>query len=122
MHQVLSLRADLPELKDGTCDYLGVRISDGDLFGVSWEAPSGWAVPLTDLASSAVDVLIGLPREHFAWDANTQYLVQDVFNHLPVNGQPGLAVAEGQELENLTLHLGSLESALLVIRRMASVP
>jgi hypothetical protein len=61
-----------------------------------------------------------LPRQHFAWEENSQYLVQDVFNHLPVNRQPGVAV-RGRDLENLMLSLGPLESALLVIRKISGI-
>lgn len=121
VQRVLSLRAGLPELNEGTCDYLGITISDENVFGVSWEAPTGWAVPLTNLGPSAADVRIGLPRAHFAWEADSQYLAHDVFNHLAVNRQPGVAV-RGRELESLTVRLGPLESALLVIRKIASAP
>jgi hypothetical protein len=118
---VLALRANLPELNDGTCDYLGVKVSGDSVFGVSWETPSGWAVPLTNLGPSAVDVRVSLPPKHFAWEENAQYSVQDVFNHLPVNGQAGVTL-RGRELQSLTLQLGSLESALLVIRKNSGIP
>jgi hypothetical protein len=66
-------------------------------------------------------VRVGLPRAHFAWEEDSQYLVWDVFNYLPVNGQPG-TVLRGRDLENLTLRLGSLESALLVVRKIPGIP
>jgi hypothetical protein len=74
---------------------------------------------LTNLGPSSLDVRVSMPHAHFAWEEDSQYLAQDVFNHLSVNGQPG-AVLRGRDLENLTLRLGSLESALLVIRKIAS--
>lgn len=114
--RVLALRAGLPELNEGACDYLAVKISDDNVFGVSWEAPSGWAVPLTNLGPNALDVGVSLPREYFAWEADSQYSVQDVFKHLPVNGQAGVML-RGRDLENLTLRLGPLESALVVVRK-----
>jgi hypothetical protein len=72
------------------------------------------------MGPSSLEVRVSLPRRHFAWEEDSQYLVQDVFNHLPVNGQPG-AVLRGRELENLTLRLGSLESGLIVIRKITGV-
>jgi hypothetical protein len=116
--RVLSLRADLPEMNEGRCDYLAVKVSDDAVFAVSWESKAGWAVPLTNLGPSSLDVRVSLPREHFAWEEDSQYLVRDAFNHLAVNGQPGAAV-RGRDLENLTLRLGALESALLAIRKIA---
>jgi hypothetical protein len=121
VQRVLTLRGDLPELNEGRCDYLAVKVSDDAVFAVSWESPSGWAVPLTNLGPASLDVRVGLPRAHFAWEEDSQYLVWDVFNYLPVNGQPG-TVLRGRDLENLTLRLGSLESALLVVRKIPGIP
>jgi hypothetical protein len=118
--RVLTLRGELPELTEGRCDYLAVKVSDDAVFAVSWESPSGWAVPLTNMGPSSLDVRFSLPRGHFAWEENSQYLVQDVFNHLPVNGQTG-AVLRGRDLESLTIRLGSLESGLIVIRKITGV-
>jgi hypothetical protein len=116
--RVLSLRADLPELNDGHCDYLAVKVSDDAVFAASWESKAGWAVPLTNLGASSLDVRVSLPHEHFAWEEDSQYFVRDAFNQLAVNGQLGAAV-RGRDLESLTLRLGALESALLVIRKIA---
>jgi len=120
VQRVLTLRGELPELNDGVCDYLGVGISSDAVFAVSWDSPSGWAVPLTNLGPTSVDVRVSLPHKHFAWEEDSQYLVRDVFNHLPVNGQPGVAL-RGKDLENLTVRLGSLESALLAVRKIQKV-
>jgi hypothetical protein len=120
VQRVLTLRSDLPELREGRCQYLGVKVSDDAVFAVSWESPSGWAVPLTNLGPASLDVRVSLPHDSFTCEENSQYLVRDVFNHLPVNGQPGVAL-RGRDLENLTLRLGSLESALLVIRKIPGV-
>ena len=117
----MALRGDLPELNEGRCDYLAVKVSDDAVFAVSWESPSGWAVPLTNLGPTSLDVRVSLPRAHFAREEDSHYLVRDVFNHLAVNGQPSVAL-RGRELENLTLRLGSLESALLVIRGLRAHP
>jgi hypothetical protein len=120
VQRVLTLRGDLAELREGRCEYLGVKVSDDAVFAVSWESPSGWAVPLTNLGPASLDVRVSLPRDFFAWEEDSQYLVRDVFNHLPVNRQPGVAL-RGRDLENLTLRLGSLESALLVIRKIPGI-
>jgi len=63
-------------------------------------------------------VRVSLPHDRFPWEEDSQYLVSDVFNHLPVNGQPQ-ATVRGRDLENLTMRLGSLESALLVINMLS---
>jgi hypothetical protein len=118
--RVLNWRADLPEFKEGRCDYLAAKVSDDAVFAVSWESPQGWAVPLTNLGSASLDVRVSLPHSHFAWEQDSQYLVQDVFNQLPVNGQPR-ATVRGRDLENLTIRLDSLESALLVIQKFPGV-
>jgi hypothetical protein len=120
VQRVLAWREDLPELHEGHCDYLAVKVSDDAVFVVSWESPTGWAVPLTNLGPVSLDVRVSLPRPHFAWEEDSQYLVQDVFNRLPVNGQAG-TVLRGRDLENLTLRLGPLESALLLIRKIPGV-
>jgi hypothetical protein len=120
VERVLRWRADLPELKDGRCDYLAAKVSDDAVFAVSWESPAGWAVPLTNLGPNSLDLRVGLPRVSFAWEDESQYLVEDVFNRLPVNGQ-ARPVVRGRDLENLTLRLAPLESALLVIRKVPAV-
>jgi hypothetical protein len=121
VQRVLTLRGDLPELNEGRCDYSGVKVSDDAVFAVSWESPSGWAVPLTNFAPTHLELRVSLPHARFNWEPDAQYLVRDVFNNLPVNRQPGTAL-RGQDLESLTLGLGSLESALLVIRKIPGIP
>jgi hypothetical protein len=134
VQRVLALRRDLPELNAGRCEYSDVKVSDDAVFAVSWSTPSApasaevstpsrsttpgssWAVPLTNTGPANLDVRVSLTREHFNWEKNSLYLVRDVFNHLPVNHQPEAAL-RGQDLENLTLRLNSLESALLVVRK-----
>jgi glycosidase len=115
--RVLTLRANLPQLNEGYCDYLGVEVSDDAVFAVSWESPQGWAVPLTNLGPNSLDVRVSLPPARFAWEGDSEYVVREVFNLLPVHGQ-GRMTVRGRDLENLRLRMGSLQSALLVIDKV----
>jgi hypothetical protein len=113
--RALSLRQSVPELRGKRCDYLKVKVSDDSVFAVSWEAASGWAIPLTNFGEPSLKVRVSLPRAEFHWKPNAAYLVQDVFSHKPVNGGQE-TVLRGPDLENMSTPLDSLESALLVVR------
>jgi hypothetical protein len=115
VRRILTLRRELPEIKHGRCEYLKVLVPETAVFAVSWETPSGWAVPLTNLGQAKLSVRAGLPRERFGWNPNAAYVVRDVFGNKPVNGQQE-AVLRGRELDNLRVTLEPLESALLVTR------
>jgi hypothetical protein len=115
---VLALRREIPELRNGRCEYLKVRVSDDSVFAASWHSPSGWAVPLTNFGPSAVDVEVELPQDAFGWDANAWYRVRDVFNGKPVNSRP-CAILPGPGLRQIALPLAPLESALLVVQKLS---
>jgi hypothetical protein len=117
MRRVFALRQDVQEVSEGHCDYLNVQVSDDAVFAVSWEGTSGWAVPLTNFGPSTLDVRLSLPQAKFNWDPKTQYLARDIFNNKAVNDEPE-AVLRGQDLETITMRLDSLESALLLIRKL----
>jgi hypothetical protein len=117
VRRALRLRRQVPEIRDGQCDYLKVLISGDSVFGVSWEAPSGWAIPITNFGQTESNILVGLPREKFQWKSNATYLVRDVFNNLPINNGPE-AVLRGHNLTSLKIRLKPLESAVLTIRNL----
>jgi hypothetical protein len=48
MKRVLALREQVPELKEGHCEYVNVQVSSDSVFAVSWRALTGVAVPLTN--------------------------------------------------------------------------
>jgi hypothetical protein len=116
--RVLALRREIPELRNGRCEYLKVRVSDDSVFAASWHSPSGWAVPLTNFGPSTVDVEVELPQDAFGWDANAWYRVRDVFNGKPVNSRP-CAILPGPGLRQIALPLAPLESALLVVQKLS---
>ena len=113
-----ALRGNVSELREGRCDYLKVKVSDRAIFAVSWEAPSGWAVPLTNFGQRAVDVKVALPGPAFGWRSDARYLAHGTFNGKQVNGKPE-AIIYGRDLANLSVQLDPLESELLVIRKVA---
>ena len=117
MRRVFALRQDVREISEGHCDYLNVQVSDDAVFAVSWEGTSGWAVPLTNFGPFTLNVRLSLPQAKFNWNPKTPYLAREIFNNKAVNDKPE-AVLPGQELENITMRLDSLESALLLIRKV----
>lgn len=116
MKRVFALR-QLPEISQGSCDYLRVQVSDEAIFAASWEAPSGWAVPLTNFGPRSSNVRVSFPAAQFDWNPSARYLAQDVFNNNPVNREPE-AVMRGGDLENLAMYLDSLGSAMLLVRKL----
>jgi hypothetical protein len=112
-----ALRQTVSELREGRCDYLKVEVSDRAVFAVSWEAPSGWAVPITNFGERATAIRVGLPGRAFNWRSDAKYLVYGEFNHKQVNGKPE-AVLYGRDLTNLSVQLDPLESELLVFRKL----
>ncbi|MCL5745739.1 MAG: alpha-amylase family glycosyl hydrolase, partial [Acidobacteria bacterium] len=104
MRRVLALRGEVPQISNGRCEYLKVRVSDDSVFAVSWESPEGVAIPLTNLGQTAVNVRVELPGGAFNLDPRAGYRARDVFNGKPVGKFPDVSV-----------QLAPLESALVVI-------
>jgi hypothetical protein len=108
MRRVLALRTEMPEIRNGRCDYMNVKLSEDSVFGVSWESSGGVAVPLTNLGPKAVTVKVEVP----GLDRSASWSVREVFG--------GKAV--GRTAGNIAVALGPLESALLVIRKGQGKP
>jgi hypothetical protein len=106
MRRVLALREQVPEIKNGRCEYLKVRLSADAVFAVSWESPEGVAIPLTNMGRTAVHVRVDLPRGEFNLDPRVRYSVRDIFNGKPVG-----------KLGDISVQLAPLESALVVISK-----
>jgi hypothetical protein len=106
MRRVLALREQVPEIKEGRCEYLKVRVSDESVFAVSWHSRTGIAIPLTNMGRAPVSVRVDLPPGESGLDGQARYSVREVFNGKPVGG-----------LGNILVQLDPLESALIVIRK-----
>jgi hypothetical protein len=117
MRRVLALREQVPEIKEGRCEYLKVRVSDDSVFAVSWQSQRGIAIPLTNMGRTPVNVRVDLPPGEFGLDPRARYSVREVFNGKPVDGL-AVKTSSGAELRNATVSLDPLESALIVIRRL----
>ena len=119
MREIFGLRKRVHQLAEGRCDYLGVELSDENVFGSSWESARGWAIPVTNFGPSETEFTIELPRSRYPRSDSDRFIVSAVFGSSVLRrpgGDAGMSVS-GEALERIACRLGSLQSALVVIDR-----
>jgi glycosidase len=106
--RIIQLKRELPELRDGVCDYVEGRTDRDDVLALLWTDDHGVAIPLISFAASAVSCTVRFPAPA-ASVCEARNALSDKPEVLKI------ASGDSSQLE-VSLSLESYQVAVLVIR------